>query len=238
MFAQRLAGRSLASIARALNDTGIPCPSGTDPDRNPHRTSDRWTLRTVAAILNNPRYTGRQVWNRQPAHTDTDASHPEREPIRRNPTADWVVSKQRVHAALVSEQDFVATQAVRCHRTANDGTMRNYLFTGLLRCGVCDRKMESHWVNQRPGYRCRHGHTSSQRPTTNHRRKILYLREDHIIARLTGHPSLASDIQNPHGLAAHLHRNKIAIVCNQKVCTPTTESTRAGQTARPMIDMW
>ncbi|MFF3869953.1 hypothetical protein [Micromonospora sp. NPDC001898] len=35
--------------------------------------------------------------------------------------------------------------------------------------------MESHWINQRPGYRCRHGHTSTQQPT-NRRRKILYLR--------------------------------------------------------------
>jgi hypothetical protein len=26
---------------------------------------------TVAAILANPRYTGRQVWNRQPTHRDT-----------------------------------------------------------------------------------------------------------------------------------------------------------------------
>ncbi|MDG4796986.1 hypothetical protein [Micromonospora sp. WMMD1082] len=34
-----------------------------DPLRefNHHRTGERWTLRTVAAILANPRYTGRQV---------------------------------------------------------------------------------------------------------------------------------------------------------------------------------
>jgi hypothetical protein len=60
-FAERLAGRSVASIARALNDNGVPCPSGTDTARNPHRHGDRWMLTTVAAILANPRYTGRQV---------------------------------------------------------------------------------------------------------------------------------------------------------------------------------
>ena len=65
MFAQRLAGHSAARITRALNDAGIPCPSAADPKRNPHRTGAVWTLRTVAAILANPRYTGRQVWNRQ-----------------------------------------------------------------------------------------------------------------------------------------------------------------------------
>ncbi|MEO3777471.1 zinc ribbon domain-containing protein [Micromonospora sp. B11E3] len=131
-----------------------------------------------------------------------------------------MISKQRAHTALVSEQDFVATQAVRSHRSAHDGTTRRYLFTGLLRCGPCGRKMESHWINQRPGYRCRHGHTSTQQPT-NRRRKILYLREDHIITRLAGHPSLASDAQSPHDLAALLRKNKITIVCDQESCTPT-----------------
>ena len=65
MFAQRLAGHSVARIARALNEAGIPCPSAADPGRNPHRTGAAWTLGTVATILSNPRYTGRQVWNRQ-----------------------------------------------------------------------------------------------------------------------------------------------------------------------------
>ena len=64
---QRLAGHSAARITRALNDAGVPCPSAADPGRNPHRAGSGWTLRTVAAILANPRYTGRQVWNRQPS---------------------------------------------------------------------------------------------------------------------------------------------------------------------------
>jgi hypothetical protein len=68
IFAQRLAGHSVAGIARALNERNVPCPSRVDPERNRHRTGQAWTLRTVAAILANPRYTGRQVWNRQ--HTD------------------------------------------------------------------------------------------------------------------------------------------------------------------------
>ena len=67
MFGQRLAGHSAARITRALNDAGVPCPSAADPGRNLHRAGVGWTLRTVAAILANPRYTGRQVWNRQPS---------------------------------------------------------------------------------------------------------------------------------------------------------------------------
>jgi len=64
IFGQRLDGRSLARITRALNDAGIPCPSAADPKRNPHRSGAAWKVNTVAAILGNPRYTGRQVWNR------------------------------------------------------------------------------------------------------------------------------------------------------------------------------
>jgi hypothetical protein len=32
-FAQRLGGASVASIARELNERGVPCPSGADPER-------------------------------------------------------------------------------------------------------------------------------------------------------------------------------------------------------------
>jgi DNA invertase Pin-like site-specific DNA recombinase len=65
MFACRLDGMSAAGIARLLNERGILSPGVHDPGRNRHRSTSVWTLRTVAAILANPRYTGRQVWNRQ-----------------------------------------------------------------------------------------------------------------------------------------------------------------------------
>ncbi|MGW7541518.1 recombinase family protein [Streptomyces sp. NPDC054770] len=74
IFAQRLPGHSIARITRALDDAGIPCPSAADPTRNPHRSGRRWVLNTVQAILTNPRYTGRQVWNRQ--RTDHDLLAP------------------------------------------------------------------------------------------------------------------------------------------------------------------
>jgi hypothetical protein len=64
-----------------------------------------WTVRTVAAILANPRYTGRQVWNRQ--RTDHHESMPgdKRTSTGKtrawNPKADWVVSQRTAHPALV-----------------------------------------------------------------------------------------------------------------------------------------
>jgi len=47
---------------------GVPCPAAADRKRNRHRPGNTWHLRSVAQILANPRYTGRQVWNRQQTH--------------------------------------------------------------------------------------------------------------------------------------------------------------------------
>jgi site-specific DNA recombinase len=105
IFARRLAGASTAGIARVLNELRVPSPSAHDPVRNPHRAGTVWTLRTVAAILANPRYTGRQVWNRQRTnHHETvpgdktlePGCHPRLEPARRldhlrpaDPSGTW-----------------------------------------------------------------------------------------------------------------------------------------------------
>src|SRR6266851_393227 len=87
IFAQRLARHSLARITRALNDAGIPCPSAADPRRNPHRSGAAWKLNTVAAILGNPRYTGRQVWNRQ--RTVCDLVDPANTGLGHRPVQRW-----------------------------------------------------------------------------------------------------------------------------------------------------
>ncbi|WP_406079217.1 recombinase family protein [Micromonospora sp. NBC_00858] len=63
-------------------------------------------LTTVAAILANPRYTGRQIWNRH--RTDHDDIEPEgtitrhHEIQRWNTAPDWVISRQIAHPPLVT----------------------------------------------------------------------------------------------------------------------------------------
>jgi hypothetical protein len=44
MFEQRLAGCSVAGIARELNERSVPCPSDVDPERNRHRSGGIWTF--------------------------------------------------------------------------------------------------------------------------------------------------------------------------------------------------
>jgi site-specific DNA recombinase len=187
VFAQRLAGHSVARITRALNDTAVPCPSASDPKRNPHRTGAAWTLTTVAAILANPRYTGRQVWNRQ--RTDNDLIDPtntglgHRQVQRWNLPNGWVISTRPAHAALASEGDYVAAQRITVPRGPAGPAARRYLLAGLLRCGTCGRRMESTWSNGRPAYRCRHGNSSATQPHTD-RPKNVFLREDHVLPHL------------------------------------------------------
>jgi hypothetical protein len=187
MFAQRLAGHSVARITRALNDAGIPCPSAADPARNPHRTGAEWTLRTVAAILANPRYTGRQVWNRQ--RTDFDLVDPANTGLgykqvqRWNVPEGWVISRHPAHPALVSEVDFIAAQDVGAPRGPAGPAARRYLLAGLLACGVCGRRLESAWSNGKPAYRCRHGYTSATGPEPG-RPKTTYVREEQILPHL------------------------------------------------------
>jgi len=141
----------------------------------------------VTAILANPRYTGRQVWNRQ--RTDFDLVDPantglgHRQVQRWNLPEGWVISKHPAHAALVSEADFIAAQQLSAPRGPAGPAVRRYLLAGLLACGRCGRRLESAWSNGKPAYRCRHGHTSATRPDPA-RSSNTYVREDQILPHL------------------------------------------------------
>jgi site-specific DNA recombinase len=205
IFAQRLDGHSVARIARALNEAGVPCPSASDPGRNRHRNGTGWTLGTVTAILRNPRYTGRQVWNRQ--RTDKDLADPadvslgHKQVQRWNLPDGWVISRNPAHEALVSEAGFIAAQDVSAARgPAPRGDVRPperrpYLLAGIIVCGACGRRMESAWSHGKAAYRCRHGRTTASAPNSE-RPGNAYVREDGIVARL---PALHLLLTEPAG---------------------------------------
>jgi site-specific DNA recombinase len=196
IFGQRLAGHWVARIARALNEAGVPCPSAADPARNTHRTGTSWTLGTVTTILENPRYTGRQVWNRQ--RTGTELADPANVTLghksgqRWNLPAGWVISHRPAHPALVSEDDFAAAQAINAARGPvphDEPVPRRHLLAALLACGLCGRRMGSAWSNGRAAYRCRHGRTSALAPDPA-RPGNTYIREDKLLPHLPALPAL------------------------------------------------
>ncbi|MFL6120832.1 recombinase family protein [Actinophytocola sp.] len=230
MFAQRLAGHSASRIAHDLNVRGVPCPSSADPGRNRHRSGAVWTLRTVATILGNPRYTGRQVWNRQCTDHDSTSSR-KRAGQRWNQPRDWVISKAVAHPALVSEADFIAAQAVDASPRPADGGARRYALVGLVVCRVCGRRMDSHWVHGRPGYRCRHGHTTAKLNASD-RPKTLYLRQDRILARIAVNLAVSEPLE-PAALADSLRTQGLTILCDADTCTRVNTSS----TGQPQLQL-
>ncbi len=146
IFEQRASGRSVAGLARELNERGVRCPSGADRVRNPHRPGQEWMVRTVTGILENPRYTGREVWNRRSTE-GRGGDHARRAggAVRRTQVKDWVLSDRQVHPALVSDELFLAVQGMRTARRTHDGNTRRYALAGLLVCEECGRRLDSHW---------------------------------------------------------------------------------------------
>ncbi|NUT54307.1 MAG: hypothetical protein HOV94_44505 [Saccharothrix sp.] len=200
IFLLRLAGHSAAGIARHLNEQAVPSASNTDPQRNGHQVDRGWSLRTVVEILGNPRYTGRQVWNRTSADRATRSPSGRRTSVR-NEQHGWAISTRIAHTPLVSEQDFVTAQTIQATRNStsrvdvDDGGCV-YLLAGRLQGGLCGRKMDSHRSHGRAAYRCRHGHTSARmRPEGTPGN--LYLREDHLLGRIAAHLTAVGIADNP-----------------------------------------
>lgn len=219
LFAERAKGRSVASLVRELNERGALCPPAADRGRNPHRSGQRWSLTTASAILGNPRYTGRQVWNRQSTVGHGEGGRKGGRGSGRvvvNPVSEWVFSKRIAHEPLVDEGTFLAVQGIRAARAAKDGSTRAYALTGLLVCGACGRKLEPHWVHGRPAYRCRHGYSSAN-PRPENGPRMINVREDEVLAAfpelLRG--TVSNGCAAPSGLPVldRLRAAELVVVC-------------------------
>ncbi|MGW5581855.1 recombinase family protein [Micromonospora chokoriensis] len=231
MFTQRLAGRSIAGIARDLNERQVPCPSSVDPGRNPHRSGAGWTLRTVESILANPRYTGRQVWNRQ--HTDRgplDAADDllgQSEVCRWNLMQQWVISRETAHPPLISEHDFVTAQQANALPVPADGSSGRYLLTGVIRCQQCGRILDAHWVNKHAAYRCRHGHRTPAADGAPRPRNV-YIHEAKAINQLAEWLDIPAI--DPHAVTDALLEHDIDVTCAIGGTLTITENPARAQT--------
>jgi DNA invertase Pin-like site-specific DNA recombinase len=190
IFTEYTAGRGMTSIARGLTQDGIPCPSAYDRARNPHRRTEVWETTAIRAILQNPRYTGRQVWNR--ARTDEvlidvdDVALGHENRHRWNDPSQWVWSRAESHTPLISTDLYErAQQTIKTRGTHSESgraprhTGRPYLFRGLITCGVCRRRMVGNPNHGRLYYRC----TASRDYVRQHQIShppALYLREEAI----------------------------------------------------------
>ena len=115
IYREFLAGSGIYAIAEGLTRDGILSPSASDPGRNPHRNVAAWGKSAVRVILTNPRYIGRQVWNKQRKAEilidveDVALGHETK--MRWNPSTEWIYSTERVHDALIDDETFTAVEA-------------------------------------------------------------------------------------------------------------------------------
>ncbi|HEX2575706.1 MAG TPA: recombinase family protein [Aquihabitans sp.] len=183
----------LRAISEGLTDDGIPSPSAYDPARNPHRQGNggAWAKSAVKAILENPRYTGRQVWGRQRRDEvlidvdDVALGHESR--MRWNDSDDWVYSVALAQEPLIPDALFAAAQRERgtgAHRPATRkprATPRTYVLAGRVFCSTCGTCMASQMNHDRPHYRCR-GEATRNRGDVHP--KSSYLKEELVVAAL------------------------------------------------------
>jgi site-specific DNA recombinase len=123
-------GWGTKAIADHLNRPGgPPSPSHVDSKRN---LRGHWAKSTIRAMLKNPTYTGRLVWNRLDFATQREAGGT----ARTRAETDWVVSEVE-HQALISDDLFTLAQQrfqERSRRTGGRNGQSAYLFTGMVRC--------------------------------------------------------------------------------------------------------
>src|SRR6266545_5949802 len=144
-----------------------------------------WSRSSVWEILRNPKYTGYQVWNRRARKTAGN---------RDNPPEAWIWSEESAHPAVVSKEEF---EAVAARAAANRGsrqgaapTTHQYLYRGILRCGLCGLRM---WGNHRRSsayYSCQPSHQRSANIPAGHPAHV-YLGEPALHEAVVGFLSTA-----------------------------------------------
>ena len=186
IFDEFVGGSGLYAIAEGLTRDGILSPSGHDRARNRHRASSRgvWSKIAVRAILQNPRYTGYQVWNRQQRHEELidveDVSLGHQSKMRWNDRSDWIWSDEPTHDAIVDLAQFTAAEAVfagsQRAKVRRERTKHTYLLSGHVHCARCGRRMQGSWNHGRAYYRCKfpkeYAVGKGEHPST------IYVRED------------------------------------------------------------
>lgn len=192
IFAEYVGGRGLYAIAEGLTRDGVPCPSAADPERNRHRSGIAWSKSAIRTIIRNPRYTGRQVWNRQRRDEqlldvdDVAAGHETK--MRWNDRADWVWSAEQAHEPIIDVELFTRAQQIGSATSSRPAVRVNrrrhpYLLRGLMLCASCGRRMQGSWNNGQAHYRCKLPSEYALANKADHP-PTIYLRESVIVPAL------------------------------------------------------
>ena len=147
IFYEFAAGVGPRSIARRLNEEGVPGPNGKPWSD----TTIRGHVKRGTGIINNELYIGRLIWNRLRYVKDPSTG---KRVSRLNPETEWIVREVpelrivddqlwqavRTRQSEIAEKFANVTEAVRAHHKKNrlNGARRpKSLLSGLVFCGCC-----------------------------------------------------------------------------------------------------
>lgn len=143
IFSDYIAGRSSTQIARTLNAEGVAPPQGART-----RAQASWSKEAMLSILTNERYIGNVYWNKSYQVPDPDTGKMK---SRLRPEHE-VMYRHDEELRIISDQVFEAAKAQRKRQYRDNGLQalggmartaaaRQYLLSGLLKCGVCGHNM-------------------------------------------------------------------------------------------------
>nr|WP_255696926.1 recombinase family protein [Sandaracinobacteroides sayramensis] len=147
IFREFAAGVGPRTIARTLNEEGVPGPAG----KLWSDTTIRGHVKRGTGLVNNELYIGRLIWNRLRYIKDPSTG---KRVSRLNPESEWIIKdvpelrivddelwqSVRVRQGAIAEKFANVTEAVRKHHKKNrlNGTRRpKSLLSGLVFCGCC-----------------------------------------------------------------------------------------------------
>ncbi|WP_452107008.1 recombinase family protein [Brucella pseudogrignonensis] len=147
IFREFAAGVGPRTIARTLNEEGVPGPAG----KLWSDTTIRGHVKRGTGLVNNELYIGRLIWNRLRYIKDPSTG---KRVSRLNPESEWIIKdvpelrivddalwhSVRERQGEIAEKYVNVTEAVRKHHKKNrlNGTRRpKSLLSGLVFCGCC-----------------------------------------------------------------------------------------------------
>lgn len=140
IFSLFIEGNGKQTIARILNNEGIPCPTAYKQlmgqkycNNRKLQSTNYWTYATIHKILTNEMYIGNMVLNKY------DRVKP-RARARKNSPDKWIITES-THEPIISKDTWEITQ-VLLHKRGRQLDFRKIgLFAGFIECGDCQRAM-------------------------------------------------------------------------------------------------
>lgn len=146
IFERYAAGETFLAIASDLNARGVPSPGASW--KRVHRRAAGWMVSGLRSLVRNPLYKGEVIWNQSEWKKDPDSGkrvrvmRPATEWIRHHDEELQIVSTELWDHAQARHQQRSAAKGAAIkdalrRRAPGGGRPARYLFSGLLRCGLC-----------------------------------------------------------------------------------------------------